>query len=173
MEQNKMRNVEIEKIVLNCGGIEDKLERSIKLLEIITKRKVQIIKSTKRLPGFGISPGKKSGCKITIRKKQEIVGILKRLFAAVDNRISPKQIVENHASFGIREYIEIPGMEYNREIGMLGLEIDIAFKRKGKRVKIKKIKKGKYPKRQNVTKQEIVDYLIKHFNLEIEQHDRK
>lgn len=168
-----MRNIEIEKIVLNCGGIEDKLERSIKLLEIITKRKVQIIKSTKRLPGFGISPGKKSGCKITIRKNQEIVGVLKRLFAAVDNKISPKQIVENHASFGIREYIEIPGMEYNREIGMLGLEIDIVFKRKGKRVKIRKIKKGKYPKRQSVTKQEITDYLIKHFNLEIEQHDRK
>ena len=167
--KNPMQQIEIEKIVINCGGIEDKLERSIKLLEIITKRKVQIIKSTKRLPGFGISPGKKSGCKITIRKKQEVVAILKRFFAAVDNKISPKQIVENHASFGIREYIEIPGMEYNREIGMLGLETDIVFKRKGKRVKIRKIKKGKYPKRQNVTKQEIVDYLIKHFNLEIEK----
>jgi large subunit ribosomal protein L5 len=168
MEQNKMRNIEIEKAVLNCGGIEDKLERSIKLLELITKRKVQVIKSTKRLPAFGISPGKKSGCKITLRNKEEIVGILKRLFAAVDNHISLKQIVENHASFGIKEYIEIPGMEYHREIGILGLEIDIVFKRKGKRVKMKKIKKGKYPKRQNVTKQEIKDYLIKHFNLEID-----
>ena len=66
-----MRNIEIEKIVLNCGGIEDKLERSIKLLEIITKRKVQTIKSTRRLPGFGISPGKKSGCKVTIRKNKK------------------------------------------------------------------------------------------------------
>ena len=38
---NKMREVEIEKIVLNCGGIDEKLERSVKLLELITKRKVQ------------------------------------------------------------------------------------------------------------------------------------
>jgi len=167
MVQNKMQQIEIEKMVLNCGGIEDKLERSIKLLQIVTKRKVQIIKSTKRLPAFGISPGKKSGCKVTIRDQTEIANLLKRLFAAEDNHLSKKQVAENHASFGIREYIEIPGMEYNREIGVLSFEIDISFKRKGKRVRLKKIKKGKYPKKQNVTKEEIIEYLIKHFNVEI------
>ena len=31
--ENKMREIEIEKLVLNCGGTEDKLEKSIKLLE--------------------------------------------------------------------------------------------------------------------------------------------
>ena len=162
-----MRDIEIEKIVLNCGGIEEKLEKSVKLLEMITGRKAFRIKSNKRIPAFGISPGKLSGCKITLRDKEKIIGLLKRFFAALDNKLSSKQITENHVSLGIREYIEIPGLEYNREIGMLGLEIDIAFTRKGKRVKIKKIKKGKYPKKQNVAREEIINFLNKNFKVEV------
>ena len=165
--KNPMQEIEIEKMTLNCGAVEEKLERSIKLLETITKRKVLVIKSTKRIPDFGISPGKKSGCKITIRDKKEIISLLKRFFAAVDNKISKKKVSENHLSFGIKEYIEIPGMEYNRDIGILGLEMDIVFTRKGKTVKLRKIKRGKYPKKQNVTPGEIIDYLRKNFNLEV------
>ncbi len=167
MAENKMHELEIEKMVLNCGGIEDKLERSIKLLETITKRKIQVVKSTKRIPDFGISPGKKSGCKVTIRDRNEIITLLKRFFAALDNTIKSKQIVNNHFSFGIREYIEIPGLEYNRDIGILGFEADLSFSRKGKRVKLRKIKQGKYPKRQDVTKEEILNFLKKNFKLNI------
>lgn len=167
MKENKMREIEIEKIVLNCGGIDDKFDRSLKLLEYVTKRKPKFIKSKKRIPDFGISPGKKSGCKVTIRDKEEINSILKRLFAAVDNKILKKQISENYFAFGIKEYIEIPGLEYYREIGILGLEVSVVFKRKGKRVKIRKIKRGSLPKKQNVTIEEIINFLNKNFNVEV------
>lgn len=164
---NPMREIEIEKLVINCGGIEDKLEKSVKLLKMITDRKVYQIKSTKRIPTFGISPGKKSGCKVTIRDKEKISGLIKRFFAALDNEIKRKQVKQNQVSFGIKEYIEVPGLEYDREIGILGFEASLVFKRKGKRVKIRKIKRGKYPKRQSVTEQEIIDFLIKNFGLEV------
>lgn len=165
---NPMREIEMEKLVLNCGGIDEKLEKAVKLLKMITvDRKVYQIKSRKRIPTFGISPGKKSGCKVTIRNKVKMIDLLKRFFAALDNEIKKKQITENHVSFGIKEYIEIPGLEYNREIGILGLEASLVFKRKGKRVKMRKIKKGKYPKRQSVTRQEITDFLIKRFGIEV------
>ena len=164
---NPMREIQIEKMVLNCGGIDDKLEKSVKLLEMITKKKPQIIKSRKRIPTFGISPGKKSGCKVTIRNKKEIIELAKRLFAAVDNKISKKQITEDHLSFGIKEYIEIPGLEYNRDIGIIGLELSLVFKRKGKRIRMRKIKQGRYPKKQHATKEEIVDFVIKHFKVEV------
>ncbi len=168
MAGNPMQEIEIEKMVINCGGIDDKLERSIKLLDYITKRKPYIIKSSRRIPDFGISPGKKSGCKVTIRNQEEIKSLLKRFFAAIDNKIKERQVSENHVSFGIKEYIEIPGLEYIRDIGILGFEVSLVFKRNGGRVKIRKIKKGKYPKRQFVTKKEIIDFLIKHFKLEVE-----
>ena len=166
--KSKMQEIEIEKIVLNCGGTEDKLEKSIKLLKMITgKEKIYQVKSTRRIPAFGISPGKKSGCKITLRNKKEITDLLKRFFIAEDNQILNRKIVENQFSFGINEYIEIPGLEYNRDIGILGFEISVVFKRKGKRVKMKKIKQGKYPKRQNVTKEEIIQFLTKKFGVEV------
>lgn len=162
-----MQDIEIEKIVFNCGGTEDKLEKSIRLLEAITKKKVMVIKSTRRLPAFGISPGKKSGCKVTIRNQDEIKNLLTRIFASFDNKIKKKRIAENHLSVGIPEYIEVPGMEYQRDIGILGFEVSIVFTKKGKRVKLKKIRKGKYPKKQNVTKEEITEYLKKNLGAEI------
>lgn len=167
--ENPMRDIKIEKIVVHCGGIDDKLERSVKLLEKITKSKVYIKKSTKRIPDFGISPGKKSGCKVTIRNKEKIKDLLKRFFSTLDNHIPRNQITENQACFGIKEYIEVPELEYDREIGILGFEIMIVFKRKGKGIKMRKIKPGKLPKKQNVTEKEIIDFLTKNFNLEIEK----
>ena len=165
---NKMQEIEIEKMVLNCGGIDEKLEKSIKLLKMIVgDKKIYQISSTRRIPAFGISPGKKSGCKVTIRDKEKIIDLLKRFFAAIDNELSGKKIVENQVSFGVREYIEIPGLEYDRDIGILGFEASVVFKRKGKRVKMKKIKRGKYPKRQIVTKEEITEFLIKNLGVEI------
>lgn len=167
-QKNPMREIEIEKMVINCGGTEDKLEKSIKLLKMITgDRKIYQVSSTRRIPAFGISPGKKSGCKVTLRDKDQIVELLKRFFAAVDNQLSNKKIVKNQFNFGIREYIEIPGLEYNRDIGILGFDVSVIFQRKGKSVKMKKIKQGKYPSRQSVTKEEIIEYLAKYVGVEI------
>lgn len=166
-EKNPMQQIEIEKMVINCGGIEDKLERSVKLINMITGKKVCTVKSNKRIPTFGISPGKASGAKVTLRNREEIKGLLKRFFAAIDNKLKKNQVTENHVSFGVKEYIEIPGLEYNREIGILGFEVSVVFTRKGKRVKMRKIKQGKYPSRQNVTRQEILDYMVKNFKVEV------
>ena len=99
--ENKMREVEIEKMVINCGGIDDKFERSVKLLEMLTGKKVYKIQSRKRIPAFGISPGKQSGCKVTLRNIDEINILLRRLFAAIDNKISEKKITDNNVSFHI------------------------------------------------------------------------
>ena len=167
--ENKMREIEIEKMVLHCGGTEDKLEKSIKLLKTITNsKKIYIVKSTKRIPAFGISPGKQSGCKITIRDKNKINDLLKRFFSSLDDTIKKKQVTENQLCFGIHEYIEVPGLEYDRDIGISGFEVMVVFKRKGKRVGIKKIKRGNIPKKQLVSKEEIVEFLIKNFDLEVE-----
>ena len=166
--KNPMRDIEVEKMVLHCGGTEEKLEKSLKLLEMITgNKKIFVVQSSKRFPTFGIAPGKKSGCKITIRNKAKIKDLLTRFFSSVDNEISKKAIAENQFCFGIHEYIEVPGLEYDRDIGILGFEVMLVFKRKGKSVKLKKIKRGKYPQKQEVTKEEILDYLVKNFNLEV------
>jgi len=164
--ENIMRKAEIEKVVLSCGGVGDKLEKSMKLLGLLSGKKVKKVASTKRVPAFGVRPGLEIGCVVTIRGKEK-EEILKRLLEAIDRKIKKKQIKRNGFSFGIREYLEIPGMEYQRDIGILGLNVTIVFRRKGKRISFRKIKRGRLPEKQHVTAEEIIDFLINKFNVEV------
>src|SRR3972149_2831621 len=113
-----MREVKIEKLVLNVGGIDDKLEKNAKLIEILTGRKTAKMKTRKRIPSLNVRPKLNVGAVITIRRNFE--PLLKKLLVAVDNRIRRKQVSENTFSFGIKEYIEIPGLEYQIDIGSAG-----------------------------------------------------
>ena len=81
----------------------------------------------------------------------------------INNTLKEKQIKDNFLSFGIHEYIEIPDMDYIRKVGIMGLEACDVFARAGKRVKEKKIKKGKTNK-QKVYSEEIQEFMINKFN---------
>jgi large subunit ribosomal protein L5 len=155
---NKMRDIYIEKVVMSCGATGDDLTKSKKLLELIAVNKAQIVTSSKRIPDFGVRPGLEVGTRVTLRG-QKAVDLLKRLLGSIDNKLKKKQVSDNHFSFGIEEYIEIPGMEYQREIGIRGLNVSIVFARAGLRVKLKKIKTGKFPKKQYVSKEDIIKFM--------------
>src|SRR3989344_6075290 len=163
--KNKMRTIKIEKVVLSVGGIGDSLEKGYKLLQILGDgQKVAKMKSRKRIPTLNVRPGLEIGAVITIREKTDI--LLKRLLKAIENQLKRKQISVNNFSFGVKEYIEIPGVEYQREIGIIGLDVTVVFKRAGRRVRIRKIKRGKIPKRQEITKEEIIKYMDENFGTE-------
>jgi len=161
-----MQDINIEKVVLSISSVGEELEKGIKLLGRLTGRKVARRESKKRIPSLGVRPGLEVGCLVTLRG-EKAKEMLKKLLAAVDNKIKEKQISNNSFSFGIKEYIEIPGMEYQRDIGILGFDVSVAFTRKGKRVVRKKIKKSKLPKKQQVSKEEIINFLEKNFGVEI------
>ena len=157
---NVMRKPQIKKVVLSAGAVGPELVKAKKLLEIVSGRKAQIIKAgpKARIPEFGVKPGLELGTRVTLRSKQG-VELLKRLLGAVDNKIKKKAIAPNHFSFGIKEYIEIPGMEYVREIGIRGFSVTVAFERAGIRVSRRKNRPGRIPKRQQVTSEEIAQFM--------------
>jgi len=152
-----MREVKIEKVVLNIGGTGENLQKGFVLLEKISKRKPTKTKARKRIPSLGVRPGLEVGIVVTIRKDAE--EMLKRMLIAIDNRLKKKQISSNNFSFGIKEYLEIPGMEYIREVGIMGLDVTVTFKRTGRRVGLRKIKKGKVPERQKISPEEIIKFM--------------
>jgi len=158
MSENVMRHIKIEKVILSGGAVDKDLEKEKKLLELISGKKAQKLASTKRIPEFNVRPGLEVGARVTLRGK-EAVELLKRLLTAIDNTLRKKQVSENHFSFGIKEYIEIPGIEYQRDIGIRGFNVTVVFARAGLRVKRKKIKMGKVPRRQFVSKDEIIKYM--------------
>ncbi|MBU2104878.1 MAG: 50S ribosomal protein L5, partial [Nanoarchaeota archaeon] len=66
--ENLMRQIKIEKVVLSVGGTGDELEKGVKLLEFLTGRKPAKMKSRKRIPSFGVRPGLEVGAVVTLRK---------------------------------------------------------------------------------------------------------
>jgi len=159
-----MREIAIEKIVLSIGGTGESLEKGVKLLEILSGRKPQRVKSRKRIPSLNVRPGLEVGTRVTIRKNPE--KILRNMLSAIDNTLRKKQISKNNFSFGVKEYLEIPGIEYQRDIRIMGFDVTVVFKRKGRRVKLKKIKTGKIPQRQSITPEEIIKFMEDNFQTE-------
>lgn len=160
-----MREIRIEKLVLNCSGIGDKIERAGKLLKFLTNKKPMFIKSKRRIPAFNVRPGIVTGCKVTIRNKKEIEALMKKLLAALENKLKKKQFRDGFVSFGIKEYIEIPGVEYQRDIGIVGLDATLVLKRSGERVARRKNKKG--PVHQKISSEETRNFIKEKFNVEI------
>jgi len=126
MKDNIMKEIKIEKVVLGVGGIAENLEKGVKLLELITGRKPARMKSTKRIPSFNVRPGLEVGAIVTIRKSPHEVLI--KMLSPLDNVLKKKQISENNFSFGVKEYIEIPGIEYQRDLGIIGFDVTVVFR---------------------------------------------
>lgn len=159
--ENVTRKIKIDKVVLSVGATGEELEKGVRLLKYLTERKPAKMKSRKRIPTLNVRPGLEVGAVVTIRKKPE--EILRRMLTAEDNTLKEKQVSENNFSFGIKEYIEIPGVEYQRDIGIMGLDVTVVFKRIGGRVRLRKIKRGRIPKRQIITKEEIIKFMENNF----------
>ena len=159
---NPMRTVKIEKVVLSVGGTGDELNKGFMLLKFLTDRTPAKVTSRKRIPSLGVRPKLEVGAVVTIRKNPREV--LTKMLTTVDNTLKKSQISENNFSFGLKEYIEIPGIEYQREIGTRGFDVTVVFKRSGRRVKLRKIKRGKIPTRQKISREEIIKFMEENFN---------
>ncbi len=164
-EENKMRTVKIEKIILNIGGTGEKLEKGFILLKSLSGKQPVKVKATKRIPTWQVRPGLEVGTKVTLRG-DIAERLLEKLLGGIKNTIKEKQIQNNFLSFGIPEYIDIPGTEYLRDVGIMGLEVTVVFSRAGKKVEKKKIKRGK-TRRQTVSIQEIEDFMTNKFKTNI------
>jgi len=165
MKENMMRKVKIEKVVLNVGGTGDKLEKGVILLKTLTGKKPIKVRAVKRIPTWGVRPGLEVGTKVTLRG-EDAEKFIARVLPAINSTLKERQIKDNFVSFGIHEYIEIPGIEYIREVGIMGFEITIVFVRAGKRVERKKIKSGKI-RRQKVSRDEIENIMTTKFKTKI------
>ena len=169
--QCKDREIKLDKLTLNIGTGEpgDKLEKAMKLLKNISDMKPVTTKTEKRIPGWKIRPGLQIGCKVTLRK-QKAIDTLNKLFSSIDKKIEAKKFDDNgNFSFGIKEYLEIPTIEYDPDIGIIGLEAAVTLKRPGFRIKYRRLRKKKIHKKHLITKQEAMDFIKKEFGMEILQ----
>lgn len=141
---NVMKQIHIEKLTLNIGAGKDTkvLEKGQLLLKHITGIEPVQTKTTKRLAEWGLRPGLPIGAKLTIRDSKLINDLVPRFLAAKEKKMTSLWFDDNgNISFGISEYVDIPGVKYNTGIGMLGLQVSITLARPGYRVKKRKLRK--------------------------------
>lgn len=164
-----MRNLRIEKITLNVGAGKDqaKLEKGIKLLKMLTGIEPVKTVAKKRIPGWGLRPGLPIGCKLTLRK-EKAREILSNLLVAKENKLYDYQFdTAGNVAFGLSEYIDIPNVKYNPEIGIMGLEICVTIERPGFRIKSRRLKQKRIPQRHKIQKNEAIEFMKNTFNVRV------
>ena len=164
---NPMRKIRLEKVTINLGAGESGpgLEKSKNLLEKISNKKVLVTKTHKRTT-FGIAAKRPIGVKVTLRG-EDAKSLLKRFLQSIDNKLKISQFDNTgNFSFGIREYINIPGIKYDPEIGILGMDVCVTLERPGFRVKKRMLKPGKISKHA-ITKEESMDFAKKEFGIDV------
>jgi large subunit ribosomal protein L5 len=168
MSENTMKRISLEKITLNMGAGEagPKLDKSMLLLEQISKSKVVTTKTHKRTT-FGPAKGRPIGAMVTLRGERARE-LLDRLLHAVDKKLKPGQFDKNgNFSFGVKEYIHIPGMKYDPDIGIMGIDVAVTLMRPGFRVARRRIRPGKVGKTHRITPEEAQKWVEENFQVKV------
>ena len=168
-EANPMRKPRISSVTLNIGvgSSGEKLNKALKVLEDLTGQKPSATLAKKNVRDFGIRKGQRIAAKVTLRKEKALE-ILKKTLEVVEYKLPAKSFDPyGNVSFGIKEHIEIPGVEYDPDIGIFGMDVCIALERPGYRIKRRKNKRRKIPSNHKVTKEEAMLYLKKNFGINI------
>ncbi|HLC66492.1 MAG TPA: 50S ribosomal protein L5 [Candidatus Nanoarchaeia archaeon] len=164
-----MRSIRIEKVTLNIGAGKDPkvLEKGLKVLKSVTGIAPVKIVTQKRIPTWGLRPGLPIGCKVTIRGKAGET-LLRRLLDARSFTLTESQFDDHgNVSFGIPEYIDIPGVKYDPDIGIMGLQVCITLERPGFRVKRRRVRRAPIAARHMIRKQDAMGFLQQSFDVKI------
>ncbi|HIH15241.1 MAG: large subunit ribosomal protein L5 [archaeon GW2011_AR17] len=157
---NIMKEIGIEKVTLNVGTGKPgpELEKGKILLQKISGLKPSETLTQKRIPTWGLRPNLVIGAKVTLRG-EKAKEVLKTLLQAKDNRLQARSFdIHGNFSFGIKEYLDVPTLNYIPEVGIRGFEVAVSLQRKGFRIKRRSLEKRKIPKRHAISKQDAIAF---------------
>src|SRR5574341_1763703 len=135
--ESQMRKISIAKVVL---------------LQITgQKPSPRNAKATQR--DWGVHKGEPIGVAVTLRR-QPAIDLIKRLFAAKGNQIKGSSFDDfGNLSFGIKEHIDIPGVKYDPQVGILGLDVSISLQRPGFNIRFRSKHKASVGKKHIISSQ--------------------
>lgn len=166
---NPTQQVRLGKVTLNIavGKSGEALEKATKVLETLTGQKPSSRNAKRTIRDFGIHKGEPIAVVVTLRKAKAIE-MLKRLLQAKGNSIKASSFDEyGNVSFGIKEHIDIPGMKYDPEIGIFGMDVCVSLEKPGMRVSRRRRGSSKVPSKQRVSKEEAQQFFRKVLGAEV------
>ncbi|OYT57098.1 MAG: 50S ribosomal protein L5 [Desulfurococcales archaeon ex4484_217_2] len=167
--KNPMLKPRIAKVTVNIGvgGSGDRLQKAAKVLEMLTGQKPVPRKARRTIKEFGIHRGENIAVMVTLRGKRAIE-FLNKAFDAVGRRIKASSFDKfGNFSFGIKEHISIPGVKYDPEIGIFGMDVCVTIERPGFRVMRRRRARSRVPLRHRVSKEEAIEFISKEFGVTI------
>ena len=166
-----MRKISIGKVVINIGVGKsgEAVERGQRVLEQITSQKASQRKAKKSIRDFGTHQGEPIGLVVTTRGQERCKELLTRLLVAREKKLNSSSFdSRGSVSFGLKEHIEIPGIRYDPEIGIWGMNVSVLLERPGYRVSRRLRKSASLGKSHVITKDEAIDYFKREFEVVVE-----
>ena len=154
--KNKHQVPKIEKIVLNMGLGEDasdgkKIKSCTEDMALITGQKPVITKFKKSISNFKTRKGSNAGVKVTLRSNK-MYEFIDRLVNIALPRIkdfsglSSKGIdISNNFSFGVKQHIIFPEVNFDKVDKIRGLDITIVTNSKNKKETLELLKEFNFP----------------------------
>lgn len=164
-EDNKMRNIEIDKLVINCcvGESGDKLTKAAKVLEDLTGQTPVQNKAKITIRSFSVRRGDKIACHVTVRG-DKARDLLERGIKVKEYELKGEAFTDNgNFGFGIEEHIDL-GLRYDPYTGIFGMDFYVILKRPGARVSRKKRGKGRIGNYHKITKEEAQQWFATQFD---------
>lgn len=163
-----MKDIRVEKVTLNMstGAPGPELEKAKGLLEMISGKKVVKTKSKKRNT-FGVARGREIGVMTTLRGT-DATELLGRLLKSLETGLKKSCFdSKGNFSFGIEEYINIPGINYDPDIGIMGFDVAVSLERPGYRVTRRKTDRQKLGDGQRIKPDEAAGWVQKEFGVKV------
>ncbi|MGB8779202.1 MAG: 50S ribosomal protein L5 [Candidatus Bathyarchaeia archaeon] len=168
-ETQPMLRPRIEKVVVNIsvGKSGEPLEKAARVLKEITGQTPCKRRAKDTVRDFGIRKGESIACIATLRKEKAIE-FLNKVLPVVDKRLSSKSFDrQGNFSFGLKEHIELPGVKYDPDVGIFGMDICVSVIRPGYRVKTRRKERSKIGTRHVLTPEDSIVFVKDTLGVEI------
>lgn len=166
---NPMLKPRIVKVVVNIGVGEggDKLQKAEKVIEMVTGAKPARTLSKVTNRDWNLRLGAPIGVRVTLRGEQAEAFLRKALdirqFKVPDYSFDDG----GNLNLGIADYTDFPGMKYDPEIGIFGMNVAVVIERPGGRVARRRLEARKVPRHHKATREEAMDLMREKFNVEV------
>ncbi len=154
--ENNMYKPRVAKVTVNIGVGEggERLQRAARILEMLTGQKPSFRKAKRTIKEFGVRKGEPIGVAVTLRG-EKAMKFLNLVLEGIGRRVKKDSFDGvGNVSIGIKEHIMLPGVKYDPELGIFGMDVAITLERPGYRVIRRRRMKSRIPLRHRVSREE-------------------